>query len=281
MYFNPALEIYVFDNEATINDLTGTIDHEYKVFGMIIAKIEGDLCSNLEISCERSPHDENDNYTMEKRKAYNYNRFRFDNSDRVSADEIYHAFFGYDHRFVHQYQNKHILYKRVNSVLQIYISIKHFSQWDECTIVSLNPVSSMHAGRKCTLEISNAIKFHLGEILSTYTYHDMIKMNREKTDKYSIDNTNEIIQRARKHMKDFMPVLHEPETKTIPHCDNLSKRVPTTGAQDTDYKILCPILLDHIKELSNGNHNQIIKHILSCDTITDSGKMNAIKYLLD
>ena len=273
MYFNPALEIYVFDDQATIDSITGIIEHTNDKLGIIIAKIDGYLCCNLEISCERSPQDSNENYTTEKLDGNSHHIFGFGNYGGASANEIYNEFFGCDHKVVHQYQNKYILYKRVNSVLQIYISIEHFSQWDKIILVSFNPLTSKYGGCKCAFDISSAIKFHLGKILSTCTNSNINKKNEwDRHKNYRTCDIDKIIERARKHMAAFMPALPKPVVVpnhiSTPHCD-------------TDHKLLCPILLDHIKELSDYNHNQIIKRIVNNSTITDAGKIDMIKYLLD
>lgn len=131
MYFNPALEIYIFDDESVINSTTGMIEHKKNKPSLIIAKIYGYLCCNLKISCERSVQDRDDNYTndMLERTKNDHNRFRFGNLNGVSADKIYNELFDCKHKIVYQFGNSIILYKRTKSVLQFYMSIEQFSRW--------------------------------------------------------------------------------------------------------------------------------------------------------
>lgn len=271
MYFNPAIELYVIDNEATINDSTGAIEHNYNVFGMIIAKIEGYLCSNLKISCEKSPDDHDNNYTqtiMENISSHNI--FNFGYSGEVNADEIYNAFFGCKSKVVHQNKNNYVFYKRNNSVLQFYISIEHFSRWNTFTMAYFDPTSSGHNSRTCTLDIHLLSKFHLGKMLSVYTESDIYKYNPYDTrKKYSIYNMKEMIKRAQSYIAAIILTMPLPVQQV------------STTAIDNSQNLLYSILIEHIKDKSNDCHLQIIKRVITSGTITDSDKIDIIKCLLN
>ena len=269
MYFNPAIEIYVFDDQATINNTTCTIEHGYGIYGLTIAKIEGYLCSNLKISCTRSLHDKDDNHTSAMLDdADRHDRFKFSCYGEIDTDSIYNEFFGCDSKVIHQHRNNNVLYKRVNSVLQFYMSIEHFSQWDKFTMIDFDPVVPGQNRRKCMLTIPPSAKNHLNKILSTYTESDIYRRNSGKTGKYSICSCEGIISRAQAYITDAISTLSDVATKPAYIVEN-------------NQQLLYSVFMEYIKDKSNGAHIQIIKRITNSSTIIDSNKIDMIKCLLD
>ena len=263
MYFNPAIEIHVFDDKATINSTTGAIEHEYSIFGLTIAKIEGYLCSNLKISCERLPQDRDDNYTSAMLDDKNsHDRFKFSCCDEVDTNVIYNEFFGCGSKVIHQHHNNYVLYKRANSVLQFYMSIEHFSQWDIFTMAYLGLTVHGQNRRKCILTIPPSAKIHLNKVLSTYTESDIYKYNTyDKMGKYSTCTRREIIDRAQTHMAAAISTL--------------------SNFTENNQQPLYSMFMEYFKDKNNGSHIQIIKYITNNSAVTNSSKIDMIKYLLD
>lgn len=62
---------------------------------------------------------------------------------------------------------------------------------------------------------------------------------------------------------------------------NMPKQIVSSYQPDINQKLLYPILIEHLKDTSNGYHFQMIKRITENSSITDSDKLNIIKCLFE